>query len=262
MTKSASVHERWGLSRGNRGASAIVVGMKALRRDVTILGGRFPLVAVGLAAATLIVSILGANVAAVGAFGVMAPSLVWHGQLWRLLSWTFFEMSPLSLIFACLIYLFFGRELAYRWGPIGFLRVCLGIVVGSGLVTCLLALAWPRLMDFPYASAWALGEALIVAYAMLFPTRTILVYFVIPLAGRQLLILTVAGTLLFGLLVSFPLVVPHFAAQGLMYAYLGGFSPRLLWLRLKARSVRFTPRRRASHLRAVDRDDEPPRWVH
>jgi membrane associated rhomboid family serine protease len=217
---------------------------------------------VGLAATTLIVSILGANVAAVGALGVMSPSLVWEGQIWRLLTWTFFEMSPLSLIFACLIFLFFGRELAYRWGPVGFIQVCAGLVVASGLVTCLLALAWPRLMLFPYASAWALGEGLIVAYAILFPTRTILVYFVIPLAGRQLLILTVAGTLLFGLLVSFPMVVPHFAAQGLMYAYLRGYSPRLLWLRLRARTVRWRPHKRPSHLRAVDRDDEPPRWLH
>ena len=45
----------------------------------------------------LIVSILGANVAAVGALGVMVPSLVWQGQLWRLLSWTFFELSPTTL---------------------------------------------------------------------------------------------------------------------------------------------------------------------
>jgi membrane associated rhomboid family serine protease len=236
--------------------------MRALRRDVTILGGRFPVVAVGLAATTLAVSILGANVTSVGAFGVLAPSLVWQGQIWRLLTWTFFELSPLSLIFACLIFLFFGRELSYRWGPVGFLQVCAGIVVGSGLVTCLVALAWPRVMAFPYASAWALGEGLIVAYALLFPSRTILVYFVLPLAGRQLLILTFAGTLLFGLLVSFPMVVPHFAAQGLMYAYLKGYSPRLLWLRLKARTVRWKPPKRASHLRAVERDDEPPRWLH
>lgn len=237
--------------------------MKALRREVTILGGRFPVVAVGLVMATLLVSILGANLGAVQSFGLMAPTLVWHGQLWRLLTWTFFEMSPLSLIFACLVFLFFGRELAYRWGPTGFLQVCAGIVVGSGLLTCLIArFAWPRLMDFPYGSAWALGEALIIAYAMLFPSRTILVYFVIPLAGRQLMLLTMAGTLLFALLTSFAPFVPHFAAQGLMYAYLRGYSPRLLWLQLRARTVRWSPRKRASHLRAVDRDDEPPRWVH
>lgn len=237
--------------------------MSALRRDVTLLGGRFPVVAVGLAATTLVISILGANVAAVQALGLMAPSLVWSGQLWRLLTWTFFELSPLGLIFVCLLFLLFGRELAHRWGATGFLQVCAGIVVGSGLVTCLIArFLWRGLMDFPYGSAWALGEALIIAYAVLFPTRTILVYFVIPLAGRHLLILTVGGTLLFALLTSFAYFVPHFAAQGLMYAYLRGYSPRLMWLQLMSRTVRWSPRKRPSHLRGVDREDEPPRWLH
>ncbi len=237
--------------------------MRALRRDVTILGGRFPIAVVGLAVTTLVLSILGANVRAVQALGLMAPSLVWEGQLWRLLSWTFLEFQPLGLIFVCLVFLFFGRELAYRWGPMGFLQICAGVVVGSGVLTCLIArFAWRGLMDFPYGSAWALGEAMIIAYAVLFPSRTILVYFIIPLAGRQLLILTVAGTLLFALLTSFAFFVPHFAAQGLMYAYLRGYSPRLLWLQLKSRTVRWSPRKRPSHLRAADREDEPPRWVH
>ncbi|HJS58081.1 MAG TPA: rhomboid family intramembrane serine protease [Vicinamibacteria bacterium] len=237
--------------------------MRGLRSQVMILGALFPIVTVALVTATLVSTILAANVEAFLAVGVMIPALVIGGQVWRLLTWTFFEMSPLGLIFACFAFLFFGRELVHHWGPTRFLRVCLGIVVGAAVVTCLVAFLWPRVMGSAYASAWPLGEALIVAYAMLFPSRTILFSLIIPVAGRQLLILTVAATLLFGLLVSFVVVIPHFAAQGLMYAYLRGYSPRLLWLRLKARSVRWSPQRRASHLRPVERDDEePPRWLH
>jgi membrane associated rhomboid family serine protease len=237
--------------------------MRGLRRDVTILGSRFPLVAVALAAATLLVTILAANARTVLALGVMTPSLVLSGQLWRLLTWTFFELSPISLLFVCFAFLIFGRELVYHWGPTGFLSVCAGIVVGAGLVTCLIArVIGHGLMDASWASAWALGEALIIAYAMLFPSRTILFSLIIPVAGRQLLVLTVAATLVFALLVSFAQVIPHLAAQGLMYAYLSGYSPRLLWLRLRARTVRWSPSRRSSHLRPVDRDDEPPRWLH
>ncbi|HET7292005.1 MAG TPA: hypothetical protein VFM88_06250 [Vicinamibacteria bacterium] len=237
--------------------------MRALRRDVTILGGRFPVVAVGLAATTLVLTILGANVGAVQDLGLMPPSLVWQGQVWRLLTWSLFEFQPLSLVFVCLAFVFFGRELAYTWGPVGFLKICAGIVLGSGALTCLIArFVWGRLYDFPYWSAWALGTALIIAYATLFPSRTILVYFILPLSGRRLLIVTVAGTLLFALMTSVAFFVPHFLAQGLMYAYLRGYSPRLLWLRLKARTVRWSPSRRPSHLRPVDRDDEPPRWLH
>ena len=237
--------------------------MRGLRREVMILGAFFPIVTVALATATLVATILAANVEAVGALGVMIPALVISGQVWRLVTWTFFEMSPMGLIFACFAFLFFGRELAHQWGPTRFLRVCLGIVVGAAVVTCLVAFAWPKVMSSPYASAWPLGEALIIAYAILFPSRTILFSLIIPVAGRQLLILTVATTVLIGLLVSFVVVIPHFAAQGLMYAYLRGYSPWLLWLRLRARTVRWSPQRRTSHLRPVERDDEePPRWLH
>lgn len=237
--------------------------MRALRRDVTILGGRFPIVAVGLATATLVATILAANVPAVQALGVMTPSLVMSGQVWRLLTWSLLEFHPLSLAFVCLLFLFIGRDLVYSWGPDGFLKVCAGIVLSSGALTCLIArFLWRGLYDFPYWSAWALGEGLIIAYATLFPTRTILVYFILPLSGRRLLIVTVAGTLLFALLSSFPFFIPHFIAQGLMYFYLHGYSPRLLWLRLRARTIAWSPSRRPAHLRPVDRDDEPPRWLH
>jgi membrane associated rhomboid family serine protease len=236
--------------------------MRTLRREVMILGAFFPIVAVGLATLTLVATILAANLQLVGALGVMMPALVWSGQLWRLLTWTFLEMSPLGLIFACFAFLFFGRDLVHQWGPVRFLQVCAGIVAGSALATCVIALAWPRLMGVPYASAWPLAEALIIAYAMVFPSRTILFSLIIPVAGRQLLVLTVAATLLFALLNSFAPVVPHFAAQALMYAYIRGYSPRLIWLRLRARTYRWSPQRRASHLRRVDREDEPPRWLH
>lgn len=229
--------------------------------QVTIMGARFPNVTVGLAGTTLVATIVAANVPAILALLVMPPSQVWHGQVWRLLTWSLLEFQPLSLIFVCLAFLFFGRELANSWGALGFLKVCAGIVAATAFLTCLLALAVPYMIDFPFWSAWALGGSLIVAYALMFPGRTILLYFVLPLRGRNLLIATVAGTLLFALLSSFAFFVPHFIAQGLMYAYLRGYSPRMLWLRLKARAVRFRPARRPSYIREVDKE-EPPRWLH
>src|SRR5262245_39800782 len=151
--------------KGKPGRLGYSEAMRGLRRDVTILGSRFPLVAVALAAATLLVTILAANARTVLALGVMTPSLVLSGQLWRLLTWTFFELSPISLLFVCFAFLIFGRELVYHWGPTGFLSVCAGIVVGAGLVTCLIArVIGHGLMDLSWASAWALGEALIIAY--------------------------------------------------------------------------------------------------
>ena len=50
---------------------------------------------------------------------------------------------------------------------------------------------------------WPLADALIIAWATLFPTRQMLVYFVIPLGGRNLIYATLGGTLIFALLAGF-----------------------------------------------------------
>lgn len=234
--------------------------------SVTVLGARFPTATILVAGLTLACSVLGAMLWRAGipllASGVLVPGQVLSGELWRLVTWVLFELDPLSLIFLMMVLLLFGRDLAQAWGPGRFLAVYLGITALAGGVTCLIgALLWPALLNQTYATAWPLGEAIIIAWALLFPARQMLVYFVLPMGGRNLVYLTVGGTVLFALMGGIGNFVPHFAAQGLMYAYLQGFSPRMLWLRLKARTARWQPPRRATHLRPVDKD-EPPRWLH
>ncbi len=241
--------------------------MRALRRDVTILGGRFPIVVIGLAAAVLLASIVGAatwrsGVTGVLGYGVLTASTVWTGQLWRLFTWGLFQLDPLSLIFGVLLLALIGRDLAHAWGPSRFLLAVLGILGGAAAVTCLLArFVWTSLWDATFSGVWPLADALIIAWAALFPTRQILMYFVIPVGGRNLIVLTVAGTCVFAFLSGFGAFVPHFAAEALMLAWVYDFTPRRWWLELQARNVRWSPRKR-SHLRPVDRDDEPPRWLH
>src|SRR5688572_1216302 len=52
---------------------------------------------------------------------------VWRGQLWRLVTWAFFEFSPLNLIFACLTLYWFGNDLARRWGEARMMWFFLGM---------------------------------------------------------------------------------------------------------------------------------------
>ena len=59
-----------------------------------------------------------------------------------------------------------------------------------------------------------------------------LVYFVIPLGGRNLIYATIGGTLVFALLSGFVLFVPHFIALGLMLAYLREPAIGRFWQRL------------------------------
>jgi membrane associated rhomboid family serine protease len=238
------------------------------RSSFVFFGARFPAAVVWLAGVVLAGSCLAAVDWRVGykllRFVTLDPELVLRGEVWRLFTWSFFELRPLNLIFGCLVLLIFGRDLSDVWGARRLWVTYVVITVLTGGLTTLLSLAWRDLRAWDDVTVWPLADALIVAWATLFPTRQMLVYFVIPLGGRNLIYVTIGGTLVFALLSGFALFVPHFIALGLMLAYLREPSIGRLWQRLTL-GMRGGPKRRPTHLRAVDRldrEDEPPRWLH
>ncbi len=240
-------------------------GMRSLNRPVNLMGHSFPLVAVALAAGTLLLSI---GSAVMGRGGVplldlfpLSPRLVFFGQFWRLVTWPLVERDALSLVFVCLVLLWCGRDLAYAWGPARLLGLYFGVAGGAGLVTSLVGhFAWPAVFDGFYLSPWAMGDALIVAWAMLFPHRPILFMFVLRLAGQQVVWATVGLVTLMALLDGPARYVPHFAAMGLLALYVRGESPRTWWLRLRFRVLDWQRRRGRAHLRPVERPGD--RWRH
>jgi membrane associated rhomboid family serine protease len=234
-----------------------------------LLGSRIPRVVGLLVGLTLAASILGAvglrnGAPVVMAAGALVPGLVLQGEVWRLVTWFFFEMSPLGLIFAGLALFWFGRDLAHAWGPFRFLASYLGLGAATGLVVSLLGFGFRPLLLEPHIGPWPLVSSLIVAWAFLHPHRDVLVYFVLPLRGRNLVYATLGGTLLFALLGGIAHFIPHFVAQGLTILYMRRPSAADFWLRLRYRFMTRGLRRRASHLRPVGRpqSDEPPRWLH
>jgi hypothetical protein len=90
------------------------------------------------------------------------------------------------------------------------------------------------------------------------------VYFVLPLRGRNLIYATIGGTVLFALLGGVVRFLPHFVAQGLAILYMREPFVETLWLKLRYSLNTRGWRRRASHLRPVDRggSEEPPKWLH
>lgn len=223
--------------------------------DLLSFGGRVPPVVGGLIAALIAFSILGV-VAGLASWGAFVPALVLRGQVWRLVSWPFFERDPISLLFGGLTLYWFGRDLCWAWGPRRFLATFFGIAGLSAAVTTLLALVVPQLAGGAWAGAWAVLSALIVAWASLFPERQILLMFAIPISGRALLWVTVGGTLLYAVFGGVFSYVPHLVAQGLMALYLRGFSARGLFQSFKIRSLERKARSRASHLKVVERNGD------
>ncbi|HEY6105888.1 MAG TPA: hypothetical protein VIV59_07895, partial [Anaeromyxobacteraceae bacterium] len=101
-------------------------------------------------------------------------------------------------------------------------------------------------------------DALAVAWALLFPGRSILLMAVLPVSGRALLWLTVGGTALFAVFYGVGLYLPHLLAEGLAALWLRGPRPRL------PRLPRWLRRRRPFDVIHADRDPDAgrPRWMN
>jgi membrane associated rhomboid family serine protease len=240
--------------------------MRAARSmsDMFTFGGRVPPTVGALISAIVVASLVGALGRGYGfvELAALEPFAVWQGQLWRLVTWVFFETDPLSLLFGCLTLYWFGRDLCFAWGARRFLVTFFGIAALSAVVTCLLArFAWPVLLGAGWTGSWAVITALIVAWAMIFPERQILFMLALPVSGRALLWLTFGGTLLYAVFGHLGSYVPHLAAQLLMLAYVRGWSLRGLWQSIRIRGYERRARRRASHLKVVRKQD-PPRWMN
>ena len=162
---------------------------------------------------------------------------------------------------------FFGRDLAAVWGGARYLLVCLGTAFFTGGLTTLLGLAWGDVARSQYLTIWPLADALTVAWALLFPNRTILFMFVLPAAGRNLLYATLGITGLFAVMYGFSNFVPHFLAMGVMYAYIRGGTALAAQLKLNRL---LAPKRSNPGLKVVDggwnkdsrKGPNDSRWVH
>ena len=242
-------------------------------QDRMTFGGRLPW-AVGL----LLTLVVGLSL--VVAFGdrhagslfeltALSPVHVWHGQVWRLLTWPFIEPGPLGLIITCLMIFWFGRDLADAWGSRWFLLVFGGVVLGAALATCLIALVDASVMPQTYLGGWALTTAMIVGWGLWFPTRVVRIYFIIPITGFWLAWLTVAITVVYAVYAGWEGFLPELTAEAGILAWLFRHSLAERWgraqrafgeQRRKSERQRRIARSKAS-LRVVEDhedDDLPP----
>ncbi len=200
----------------------------------------------------LVIAGAGGEAALNGFFDWLAltPSAVFTKLfVWQLVTYMFLH-SPFGiwhLLFNMLFLWMLGGDIERVWGTRRFVRYYLITGVGAGLANCLF---WqPRTIG---ASGAIFG--IIVAFAMLFPTRTILVMFIFPLSARQFALLLTAIEL-----ISLGAFSPDGVARlahlgGALTGYLlikGFWDPRQVWYDLKWRL-------RRRKFRTIRRDDDRP----
>jgi membrane associated rhomboid family serine protease len=191
----------------------------------------------------------------------LTPLLVMKGFVWQPVTYLFLHATVMHVLFNMLALWMFGVDLERRWGKTAFFRYYFVCGVGAGL-TCIAAAFLPRgivgnMYGVPTIGASGAVYGLLLAYAMLFPTRTVYLL-IFPVNVRIYVI--IAGVLV--LLQSFGgggNGVAHFAhLGGLIFGYLylsiGRGGP---WAEIKYRYVKW----RMNRLRKrFDVHDGGRRW--
>lgn len=235
-------------------------------------GGRVPASVGMLLALMLVGSVLGSVQPEVRGLAVLAPELVKRGEIWRLVTWAVVQDDVFTLIFVGFMVWTLGQQLSYAWSERRFILRFLSYTLGAGVGTTLLSVVFES-ASLPHLGAWPVVNALIVAWAMLFPDRQVNIWGILPVTGRTLALLVLGGTLLavvmVGGLKGFGGFAPHLVALGIAWfqsrGLLGrrfGHQARQWWAE---RDAKRRAKARAKHLKVVRRDGEDedrPRWLN
>jgi membrane associated rhomboid family serine protease len=113
-----------------------------------------------------------------------------HGYIWQLLTYMFMHAGFLHLLFNCWAIYVFGRDVEDALGLKSFLTLYFSSGIIGGVFQTTAGLGFGQMFGGATLGASAAAFGLVAAYAMLFPERILLLFFVIPVRAKYLLALS------------------------------------------------------------------------
>ncbi len=165
-------------------------------------------------------------------FLILDPSLVWQGQVWRLLTFVFIPASSVFVaVITALFMMWLGRGLDEAWGAF---RVNLYVFGGMA------AIAAGSLLFGHRGDAFWLHLTLLFAFATLYPNEEILLFFVLPVKIKWVALFSAAMLGLMVLASPIALIRVVFALLNYLVVFAPGFvQGRLHAARVANRRARF-----------------------
>lgn len=158
--------------------------------------------------------------------GLVPAHFLGRGYLWQIVTYLFLHGSLLHILFNMVFLWMMGSEIERYWGSREFLKYYLITGCGAGLVN---VIVHPGLTT-PTIGASGAIFGLIIAFALAFPDREILLYFLIRMKAKHFAVL-VAGLEILALLLMPRAPIARFAhLGGLLVGYLYIKRERLTYL--------------------------------
>jgi membrane associated rhomboid family serine protease len=158
-------------------------------------------------------------------FGLYAGGAVRSLYVWQLVTYLFLHGSIGHLVFNMLALWFFGATLERDWGSKRFLKYYFLCGIAAGV--CVLA-ADLLVRDVMTIGASGAIFGVLVAFGVLYPDQTVLMYFLFPLKAKYMVMICVAIELLMIFSPSNGVAtIAHLGGAAFGYIYLKGSLPKL-----------------------------------
>jgi len=134
-------------------------------------------------------------------FGITPKHVFEDFAVWEIVTYMFLHGGPSHLLFNMLMLYFMGVELERKWGSRYFTKFYFICGIGAGLTQLLLGVLPGAIgRQFYYTSTIGASGAIfgvLLAYALYFPTRQILMFFLFPVQAKYFVMILIAINLLF-----------------------------------------------------------------
>jgi membrane associated rhomboid family serine protease len=161
-------------------------------------------------------------------FALVPETVVHSFTIWQLVTYMFLHGGISHILFNMLTLYWFGPDIERTWGFQRFLKYYFVCGIGAGICVLLVDILSGNTMSRTVGSSGAI-YGLILAYGLLFPDRTILFFFIIPMKVRHFV--WIMGLLAF-----------YFSISGdnsgvSNVAHLGGLLVGYLYIKLKVAKI-------------------------
>jgi membrane associated rhomboid family serine protease len=136
-------------------------------------------------------------------FGLQPKAVLEHGAIWQIVTYMFMHGNLSHVFFNMLTLWLIGTELERMWGTKYFSKFYAFCGLGAGLTQILLGFI-PGPIGAQFYNQSTIGASgaifgLLLAFALYFPTRPFLVFFIFPVQARYLVMILGGISLLFAL---------------------------------------------------------------
>ena len=187
----------------------------------------------------------------------LSSAFFFRGGFHTLITYPFLGTGLFEVIFDCMMIWFLGCELEAMWGRLKYFMLALMATLLSGVVYLAVSLLFPSLSTYPLTGLAGICNALLVAYALIYPDRYFSFFMIFPIKAKWFCLILLGMQLYLGIFSP---------GASLAWGHMGGMLAGLLfikWPRMGSFKMNLPSRpKKKGNLRLVNGEDNDPKYWH